>query len=338
MRLRGSLHSIIHRFWPPEPKPLILMYHRIAEEPNDPWALAVTPAHFEEQLLVLRRTRHLLPLMDFIRQLKHGTLPAHSAAVTFDDGYADNLIAAKPRLAAADVPATVFLITGYLDRPEQFWWDELAALVLQEKGAQKFELSVGGHTMHFDLRGRHRARDAGKWRAGRVPVTRRQEAYLQLWQTLRDLDEPARQAVMSELRAFAGADLHAEWSRAMTRQEVLALIGDGLITIGSHTVTHPILTGLGIACCTNEIMESKRACEALSGAQVSGFTYPHGKFDPTVRSVVESAGFAYACSTRYGPVTSASDVLALPRLHVLDWNGDSFERALRSASVCKATD
>jgi peptidoglycan/xylan/chitin deacetylase (PgdA/CDA1 family) len=334
MGLRRSLHSIIRRLQPPEPKPLILMYHRIAEEPVDPWALAVAPARFEEQLLVLRRTRHLLPLMDFIRQLMAGTLPAHSVAVTFDDGYADNLMAAKPRLAAADVPATVFLITGYLDRPGQFWWDELAALVLREKGAQKYELRVGGHTMHFDLRGR---RDAGKWRAGRA-VTRRKEAYLRLWQALQGLDEPARQAVMSELRVFAGPDLRADSSRAMTRQEVLALIGDRLITIGAHTVTHPILTELEIACCTNEIMESRRACEALSGAQVSGFAYPYGKFDPTVRSAIESAGFAYACSTRYGPVTSASDVLALPRLHVLDWNGDSFERALRSASAYKATD
>jgi hypothetical protein len=115
MRLRRGLHSIIRRFWPPEPKPLILMYHRIAEEPNDPWALAVAPARFEEQLLVLRRTRHLLPLMDFIRHLKAGSLPAHSAAVTFDDGYADNLSIAAPILRKHHLPATLFIATGYLD-------------------------------------------------------------------------------------------------------------------------------------------------------------------------------------------------------------------------------
>ena len=111
------MRSLIRRIWPSGPKPLILMYHRIADQPVDNWDLSVSPAHFEEHLRVIRRTRHPLPLTEFVKDHMAGTLRPDAVALTFDDGYVDNLVSGKPRLAAADVPATVFLATGFLDRP-----------------------------------------------------------------------------------------------------------------------------------------------------------------------------------------------------------------------------
>ena len=151
MRIRRKLISAIHRIWPPKPRPLILMYHRIADDPIDNWGLAVSPARFEEQLDVLRRSRRPLPLEDFVGRLTAGTLPSDAVAVTFDDGYVDNLVAGKPRLEAADIPATVFLATGYLDRPGEFWWDELSRLVLAGHGPENFELEIGEKVMRVDL-------------------------------------------------------------------------------------------------------------------------------------------------------------------------------------------
>src|SRR5262245_57297164 len=118
MRIRSKLQSVVRHMWPLKPKPLILMYHRITDDPVDHWCLAVSPTRFEEQLHVLRRTRYPLPLTDFVRDLMAGTLPSNAVALTFDDGYADNLSAGKPRLVAADVPATVFLTIGYIDSCE----------------------------------------------------------------------------------------------------------------------------------------------------------------------------------------------------------------------------
>jgi hypothetical protein len=57
-RIRTRLRSVAHRIWPPKPKPVILMYHRIADDQIDYWRLAVSPAHFEEQLQVLRYAYH----------------------------------------------------------------------------------------------------------------------------------------------------------------------------------------------------------------------------------------------------------------------------------------
>ena len=130
--LDRALRSIRVRIFPPSPRPLILMYHRIADEPFDPWGNAVSPAHFKEHLEILRRTRQPLSLTEFVRGLEAGTLPNDAVALTFDDGYVDNLVGGKPHLAAAGVPATVFLATGYLGRLGEFWWDELARVVQQE--------------------------------------------------------------------------------------------------------------------------------------------------------------------------------------------------------------
>ena len=140
------------------------MYHRVADQPIDPWGNAVSPAHFKEHLEVLVRTRRPLALPDFVRNVVAGTLPANAVALTFDDGYADNLVAAKPRLAAAGVPATVFLATGYLGRTGEFWWDELARLILRGAGPRNFETVILGETMRFNLEDERTAAEAD-WRA-----------------------------------------------------------------------------------------------------------------------------------------------------------------------------
>ena len=330
MRIRRKFRSAIRRIWPSKPKPLILMYHRIADELVDHWGLAVSPTHFEEQLQVLRRTRHPFPLTDFVRNLKSGTLPSDAVALTFDDGYVDNLVAGKPRLAAADVPATVFLATGYLDRPGEFWWDELARLILLEGGLQKIELVIRGETVHIELGTETPVREDGTIRV--ASLRRRETALTPIWQSLRHLEDHERELAMAEIRsAFATSDDCTSRGRAMTREEVRALATDGLVTIGAHTVTHPVLSKLGFNACSREVTESKLACEALIGAPVAGFAYPFGDLDAKTREAVVAAGFAFACSTQHEPAVPGSDAFALPRIHVYNWGGDAFDRALLAA-------
>lgn len=332
LRVRTRLRSIAHRIWPPEPKPLILMYHRIADDPFDHWGLCVSPARFEQQLEVLRRTRHPLPLTDFVRDLMAGSLPADAVALTFDDGYVDNLVAGKPRLVAADVPATVYVTTGFVDRPNGFWWDELARLILLENGRRSFELVVRGEMMHFDIGTEAPAREDGTTCPG--PLKRRRAAITAIRRSIRHLASEERELIMAELRSVFVRPNHRAWSnRVMTGAEVRELVVDGLVTIGAHTVTHPVLAGLDTVACHREITESKFACEALTGAPVESFAYPYGDFDAKAREAVKTAGFSFACSVQHGPTFATSDVFALPRIHVSNWDGDTFEQALRSASA-----
>src|SRR4051812_20673200 len=94
---------------------VILLYHRIAELHVDPWELAVSPAHFDEHLRVIRTRATVLSLHDLLRHLRSNSLPPRAVAVTFDDGYADNACTALPLLEHHDTPATFFVTTGVLD-------------------------------------------------------------------------------------------------------------------------------------------------------------------------------------------------------------------------------
>ena len=109
---------------------LILMYHRIADESCDPWSLAVSPRHFDEQLRTIRELTRPKRLRDLVASPSHGIDRQPSVIVTFDDGYADNFLAAKPLLERHDVPATVFVSSGFLDKTIGFWWDELERMLL----------------------------------------------------------------------------------------------------------------------------------------------------------------------------------------------------------------
>ena len=95
----------------------ILLYHRIAEGVDDPFKLCVTPARFAAQLDEIGR------YCDFstLAQLSLPSLRPRFA-VTFDDGYADNLINAVPIAEAKGVPITVFVTSGVLGSHSGFWW------------------------------------------------------------------------------------------------------------------------------------------------------------------------------------------------------------------------
>src|SRR5262245_22040769 len=122
----GVIRTLSRTVAPPAGRrALILMYHRVAEPPMDPWYLSVSPRHFAEQLDVLRQHARLLRVDQLSRALRDGDVPDRSVVVTFDDGYADNLRTAKSLLELYNVPATVFLTTGYIGQDREFWWDEL---------------------------------------------------------------------------------------------------------------------------------------------------------------------------------------------------------------------
>ena len=128
-----------------------------------------------------------------------GTLPPKAVALTFDDGYVDNLTAGKPRLAAADVPATVFLATGYLNCGEPFWWDELAQLILDGEGIQRCDLVAACETVHIDL-----ALEDWQGEDPGIPANTSEKRHFvlgRLWQRLRRLGNEERRSAMATIRS-----------------------------------------------------------------------------------------------------------------------------------------
>jgi peptidoglycan/xylan/chitin deacetylase (PgdA/CDA1 family) len=104
------------------------MYHRVVRSLLDPWRLCLSPENFTEQLEILRRHRTVIPLTEFASRVASGRSLYSCVAITFDDGYADNLLIAAPILREHGMPATVFLATGMVGLRREFWWDELLGL------------------------------------------------------------------------------------------------------------------------------------------------------------------------------------------------------------------
>lgn len=108
---------------------VILVYHLVADLDRDPFRIAVSPDVFDAQMEVIATRYRPQMLAELSNGLATGALPPRSVAVTFDDGYANNLTAALPILEAWSVPATVFVSTGYVGGSREFWWDELERLI-----------------------------------------------------------------------------------------------------------------------------------------------------------------------------------------------------------------
>jgi peptidoglycan/xylan/chitin deacetylase (PgdA/CDA1 family) len=301
-RLLGQLRR---RLWPRRPRPLILMYHRVATPAVDPWDLAVRPDRFAAQLEVLRATRRPLPMSEFVDRARRGKLPADAVAITFDDGYADTLTQARPRLTAAGIPATLFLATAFVGQRVEYWWDELARGLLVDR-----------------------------WRAADPPTTERHATYLAQWQAFRVLPSAVRDAEMARWREAQRPAPPDDADLPLTAGEVAALAADPLFEIGGHTSGHPVLTALDPAGRRREIGEGRDACARLVGRAPVGFAYPHGSHDADARAAVAECGFGWACTTEARSVTQpVADRYALPRLAVLDWDAPAFERALWTAAV-----
>ncbi len=170
-RMRATIRSR-------RPRPVILMYHRVAVARHDPWGLAVDPERFEEQIAYLKHHRTPMSMDELVDRLRSKTLPANAVAVTFDDGYRDNLVNAKPVLARHGVPATLFLATGFIDQNTPFWWDELATMILASTQAIRDQQVWAGEAITLDWGEAERSDIAGGWRVSDGPRTARQNAYL----------------------------------------------------------------------------------------------------------------------------------------------------------------
>lgn len=321
-----------------EPRVLILMYHRVTESGCDPWALCVSPEHFDQQLQVIRRHTRAIQVQQLSKYLVNGTVPRSSVAITFDDGYVDNVQNAKPLLERHDLPATFFLVSKFLGSQAEFWWDELDRILLRPGILPKnFSLDINGNSIEIDLEhatnySNESYRDNRNWRAWEDPPTPRHSLYYSLWKRLRSLPDSDRQETLRKLSSWANADSQARpGNRALSLSELSAIGKESLIEVACHTETHPQLSLLPASIQRDEIHASKARLEEILGRPVKSFAYPYGSQDDYTAetvAIVRENGFTSACSTSPGVVTKHSDLFQLPRVPVEDWNGEEFAKRL----------
>jgi peptidoglycan/xylan/chitin deacetylase (PgdA/CDA1 family) len=214
-------------------------------------------------------------------------------------------------LERRDMPATLFVATGYTGTGRAFWSDQLVRIVLGAPTLpDRLSLTIDGTPFERD-----------------VDMRDRRALLFDLWQRLRPLPIEEQMRLLDALRQWAGCrDSPEPAALPMSHEEVRSIAKDGLIEIGAHTVSHCDLPACSASRQRSEIEKSKAECEAITGRPVTSFAYPYGRFDNTSAACVHGAGFSRACTTR--PVLSfaRSDPFRLPRIGVLDWGGDEFER------------
>jgi peptidoglycan/xylan/chitin deacetylase (PgdA/CDA1 family) len=314
---------------------LILMYHRVTTVPSDPFSLCVTPEHFAEQLEVVREHTQPMRLQHLAEGLQQDAVPPRAVVLTFDDGYADNLLNARPLLDRYDIPATVFITTGNLRREREFWWDELERILLQPGTLPKsLRLTIGGTGHAWDLdEASTYDEDAfqrnRQWRFEEEAPTRRHSLYCSLWRLLQLAPDAERRATLDELVSWSGGSGQSRPNyRTLTVQELLSLGRGDLVEIGAHTVTHPALPELSENLQREEVSQSKLELEEMLGYRITSFAYPYGSLSKRSVAIVRECGFDRACSTASMTVEPNSDRFQLPRIQVDDWNGEEFHRRL----------
>lgn len=205
MGIRRVARRVVAALKPRRPRPAILMYHRVAALSRDPWDLAVHPDLFAAQMAWLRAHRTPMPMDELVDRAQAGTLPASAVGITFDDGYLDNLVNAKPALVQHRIPATIFVASGFTGSGHPFWWDELAGMILD--APSPFHLLLDVHQQPVTLAwAAYEAADADPaWRGWDPPQTARQRSYVDLWSRLQSADEPQRAEVFHLLRQHLAA-------------------------------------------------------------------------------------------------------------------------------------
>jgi peptidoglycan/xylan/chitin deacetylase (PgdA/CDA1 family) len=280
--------------------PRILMYHRFAD--------ADTPRRlsrrlFEQHLQYLTTHFRVRRLNEVVQALRDGrAVEPRTVVLTVDDGYADFVEYAYPLLQKYDVPATVFVVSDFLDRNSWLWTDAIryaldatteARLILQARGVRlKFELAVSSL--------RERA-----WLAVCELCLRATPAE-RAW-----LIERLQDALQLTLPVGATPEY-----RAMTWADARRLDPD-LIEIGSHTCTHPVLSKCSPPEIDHELRESKRVIERQLRRPISAIAYPHGEpsdYDHRVVRAAQAAGYACAAVAHGGPIRQDVDFFRLERL------------------------
>jgi peptidoglycan/xylan/chitin deacetylase (PgdA/CDA1 family) len=295
-----------------------LGYHRIAEDPDDltfdPGLFSATRDSLDRQLEFLRANFDVVSPEALERE---PDAPGRRIVVTFDDGYRDNYELALPLLKRHGIPAAFFLATGYIDEPRVPWWDELAWIV---ESTAKPALALGPWLDHdLDLAGDRRAATAELTNVYKELSTERGDAFI---------EHCAEAAGTGRCDAAGAADLWMTW-------EMAGELRDAGMTIGGHTVSHPVLARTQPDAQRREIEGCASRLREELGIRMRYFAYPVGlraSFDETTKAILDDVGVALAFSLYGGYARPGHrDRLDVPRASVALTMGASEFRAMLMA-------
>jgi len=296
---------------------VVLNYHRVGDGGAEPWDRTLWSATADEldaQLRAAARSADVIGPDEILDALD--TRRGRHVMFTFDDGYRDNYETAFPVLRGHGVRAAFFLTTGFLDEPRAPWWDETAWMVNHADGPV---LDLGG-MLPGPLSLRERDRPVSTARlVARYKTLREADGE-------RFLDRIAEAGGSGRCPPEQAAGLWMTWD--MARE-----LRSAGMSIGGHTVTHPVLARLSVERQREEIETCARRLDEEMKLKMTSFAYPVGSrdaFTDATKGILRECGVEVAFTFHGGYATpSRLDPLAVPRIHV----GPGFTPRMLEAAV-----
>ena len=287
---------------------VILMFHRVRPRRMECFApnrfLEVTPDFLDRVIALLDQDGFdVVPLDEVPARLETKQRHRPFAAITFDDGYRDNLQYAWPILKRHGLPWAIFIVPAFLDRSGRLWWLELEEAIAR---LNFVDVTIGKTKFVFDTRS----------------LQQKNAAYQHLCRCLKAGPEEELRAVTAQLASLIELELCPYvGEQCASWDEISVLAKDPSVTIGSHSVSHPILLRHDSTYAAFEIKESKSIIESQLGRPVRHLAFPfgdRGSVGPREFLLARDAGYLTAVTTRPGHLWTrhARQLTALPRVSI----------------------
>ncbi len=298
---------------------IVLLYHRIADLEFDPQQLAVSFQNFYQHMEYLKKVYHILTIDEFQESItKRKPFLSRSLILTFDDGYADNAQQALPVLESLNVQALFYISTANIGSRQEFWWDDLERIFLQDRQPPpELKLSVDGRMYSFSTQ---------NFEARRL-------VYFTLHPIVKKQKPEIREQIFQQLCVWAGVPREGrETHRTMMTTDIQKMSKSKSAVIGAHTHNHVSLSMLSYQEQFDEIQKSKLVLENLTGQKINHFSYPYGAredYDRQSIRIVKELDFTMASANFYWQVHRWSDIYQIPRIVVRNWGIEEFKQHLK---------
>jgi peptidoglycan/xylan/chitin deacetylase (PgdA/CDA1 family) len=290
----------------------ILMYHRIIptlKSGSDVQSgMVVEPDTLDSHLEYLNKYFDIVPISK-LKLIENACVNVYRekpyCVLTFDDGWQDFYKYAYPILKKYEVSATVFLPTDYIGTDRWFWTDRIAIL-LRRISETRNGMECISHIEKIPLPLRTLVNYKGTY----VKSLERVIAYLK---TLR-IEEIEK--ILNDLSEAFGINVTPIGRAFLNWEEVKEMYESGLVTYGSHTASHPLLTTLSEEQIRDELITSMNAL--ISNKVVDKgfitFSYPNGNYSERISNMVSEAGYHLAVTTKFGWNQQGADRYTLKRI------------------------
>ncbi|MEL7338868.1 MAG: polysaccharide deacetylase family protein [Bacteroidota bacterium] len=282
---------------------LILCYHGVYHRSSMPFnGRHIRTSVFEKHLRYFRRHFDILSLDDVFVRVEEGRFAQRpTLALSFDDGYRNNLTYALPLLARYEVPATLFAITGILDGTQSRIWTDTLDMIRVKLAGQ----SLQWEDQIFADKGGQLYNEAGQSIYD----------YFQTYACGERDNRLARLAKQQQLQAWV-MDQQIDFHRLLSPEELRQIDGSPWVSVQAHTYRHHDLAFREAAEIRLELLQGKSALENLLQHPVETLAFPFGRYDQRTKAIAREVGYRQLLALRYQHEEDRNEQDLLPRLNV----------------------